>query len=107
MAERPNVAPTSRKTWRKWLAQHHASSFGVWLVFAKKHTGLSCPTYGEAVEEALCFGWIDSMMAPVDGDFYRQLFTPRKPRSAWAATNKARVARLIEQGLMAPAGLDE
>ena len=73
-------------------------------MFAKKHTGLPCPTYNDAVEEALCFGWIDSLMAPVDGDFYRQLFTPRKPKSAWAATNKARVARLVEQGLMTPAG---
>ena len=105
VAERPNVAPTSRQMWRRWLKQHHATASGVWLVFAKKHTGFSCPTYSEAVEEALCFGWIDSVMAPVDGDFYRQLFTPRKPRSAWAATNKARVARLIEQGLMTPAGM--
>ena len=104
-AERPTVAPRSRQAWRKWLEQHHGSSSGVWLQFAKKHTGLPCPTSSEAVEEALCFGWVDAVMAPVDGDFYRQLFTPRKPRSAWAATNKARVARLTEQGLMTPAGM--
>ena len=61
-------------------------------------------SYNDAVEEALCFGWIDAVMRPVDATYYMQLFTPRKPKSAWAQSNKARVARLIDEGLMTPAG---
>jgi uncharacterized protein YdeI (YjbR/CyaY-like superfamily) len=97
--------PTSRKAWRAWLQKHHASASGVWLIFAKKHTGLPGPSYVDAVEEALCFGWIDGLMNPIDGDFYKQMFTPRKRKSTWAATNKARVERLIAAGQMTPAGL--
>jgi uncharacterized protein YdeI (YjbR/CyaY-like superfamily) len=100
-----DVRPTSRKAWRAWLQKHHATSSGAWLFFAKKHTGLPCPSYNDAVEEALCFGWIDSVMHPVDGDYYKQLFTPRKPKGTWAATNKARIERLIADGQMTPAGL--
>ena len=84
MADQP-VQPTSRTAWRAWLQKHHASSPGVWLVYAKKHTGLPSLTYNDAVEEALCFGWIDSLMHPVDDTFFKQLFTPRKPKSAWSA----------------------
>ena len=72
---------------------------------AKKHTGLASVSYNDAVEEALCFGWIDTTVHPVDERFYKQLFTPRKPRSTWAASNKARVARLSAAGLMTDAGL--
>jgi uncharacterized protein YdeI (YjbR/CyaY-like superfamily) len=72
---------------------------------AKKHTGLATVSYNDAVEEALCFGWIDTTLNPIDAQFYKQLFTPRKPRSTWAATNKARVERLIAQNLMTAAGL--
>ena len=99
------ITPKTRKAWRGWLQKHHATSPGVWLLFAKKQSGLPTPSYSDAVEEALCVGWIDSVVHPVDGTFYKQLFTPRKPRSAWAQTNKARVARLIAAGLMMPAGL--
>lgn len=77
----------------------------MWLRFAKKASGLPTVSYNDAVEEALCFGWIDGLMRPVDDTFYRQLFTPRKAKSAWAQSNKTRVARLIEAGLMTPAGL--
>jgi uncharacterized protein YdeI (YjbR/CyaY-like superfamily) len=101
----PRIQPKSRKAWRAWLQKHHASSSGVWLVYAKKHTGISSVTYSEAVEEALCFGWIDSLIHPIDGDFYKQVFTPRKPRSAWSAVNRKRIERLIEAGLMTAAGL--
>jgi uncharacterized protein YdeI (YjbR/CyaY-like superfamily) len=87
------------------LRKHHAASSGVWLRFAKKASGLPTVSYNDAVEEALCFGWIDGLMRPVDGTFYMQSFTPRKPRSMWAQSNKTRVARLIDQGLMKPAGL--
>jgi len=96
--------PRSRAAWRAWLADHHASSSGVWLVFAKKHTGLTTVSYNDAVEEALCFGWIDTTLNPIDDRFYAQLFTPRRPRSTWAASNKARVERLIAAGLMTDAG---
>jgi uncharacterized protein YdeI (YjbR/CyaY-like superfamily) len=78
----------------------------VWLRFAKKASGLPTVSYNDAVEEALCFGWIDGLMRPVDETFYMQLFTPRKPKSAWAQSNKIRVARLIDDGLMTTAGLD-
>jgi uncharacterized protein YdeI (YjbR/CyaY-like superfamily) len=77
----------------------------VWVVFAKKHAGLQTVSYNDAVEEALCFGWIDTTLNPVDDRFYAQLFTPRKPRSTWAASNKARVERLIGAGHMTDAGL--
>ena len=103
--DRPHVTPKSRREWRAWLQKHHTSANAVWLMFPKKHTGLPSPTYNDAVEEALCFGWIDGLMNPVDGTYYKQLFTPRKPKSAWAQSNKTRVARLIEQGLMTAAGL--
>ena len=90
--------------WRSWLQTHHASSTGVWLVFAKKHTGLPTVSYNDAVEEALCFGWIDSIMHPVDDRFYKQAFTPRKSKSAWSQSNKDRVERLRAAGLMTAAG---
>ena len=100
-----SVRPRSRAAWRAWLVRHHTSSNGVWLVMAKKHSGLATVSYSDAVEEALCFGWIDTTMNPVDATFYKQLFTPRRPKSTWAASNKARVERLITQGLMTAAGL--
>jgi uncharacterized protein YdeI (YjbR/CyaY-like superfamily) len=103
--DRPHVSPRSRKEWRAWLQKHHTSSTAVWLLFPKKHTGLAAPSYNDAVEEALCFGWIDGLVNPVDAAYYKQLFTPRKAKSGWAQSNKTRVARLIEQGLMTSAGL--
>ena len=105
MGELPRVRPKSRKAWRDWLEKNHASSTGVWLVYAKKHSRLPSLTYNDAVEEALCFGWIDSKINPIDDDFYMQIFTPRKPKSAWSALNKTRVERLLATGLMTPAGL--
>ena len=105
MGELRRVRPKSRKAWRDWLERNHASSKGVWLVYAKKHSGLPSLTYNDAVEEALCFGWIDSKINPIDDAFYMQVFTPRKRKSAWSALNRARVERLLAAGLMAPAGL--
>ena len=99
------VQPSSRKAWRAWLTTHHASSSGIWLVLAKKHTGLPTVSYNDAVEEALCFGWIDGLMHPVDDTFYKQRFTPRKPKSRWVASNKARVEKMIAAGLMTGAGM--
>jgi uncharacterized protein YdeI (YjbR/CyaY-like superfamily) len=99
------VTARSRAEWRAWLAANHATSPGVWLVIHKKNNPEPSVTYVEAVEEALCFGWIDSRTNPLDETRFRQIFTPRKPTSVWARSNKERVARLIEQGLMTPAGL--
>jgi uncharacterized protein YdeI (YjbR/CyaY-like superfamily) len=76
----------------------------VLLVYAKKHTGISSLDWDEAVEEALCFGWIDSKRMPLDADYFLQTFTPRKAKSRWSGLNKTRVAALIEAGLMTPAG---
>ena len=105
MSDLPRVQPKSRKAWRTWLEKHHATSTGTWLVYAKKHSGLPSLTYKDAVEEALCFGWIDSKIHPLDDDFYMQVFTPRKPKSAWSALNKTRVKQLLAAGLMTAAGL--
>jgi uncharacterized protein YdeI (YjbR/CyaY-like superfamily) len=105
MRELPRVRPKSRKAWRAWLEKNHASSTGVWLVYAKKQSRLPSLTYNDAVEEALCFGWIDSKINPLDEAFYMQIFTPRKSKSAWSALNKTRVERLRAAGLMTPAGL--
>jgi uncharacterized protein YdeI (YjbR/CyaY-like superfamily) len=97
--------PKSRRAWREWLKKHHASSPGIWLVIAKKHTGIPSLSYNDAVEEALCYGWIDSLLHPIDDDLYKQIFTPRKPQSVWSAANKARIERLTAAGLMTTAGM--
>ena len=94
-----------RKAWRKWLEKNHASSTGIWLIYYKKDSGKTRVSYDHAVEEALCFGWIDSTLNPIDEHSYMQLFTPRKQKSNWSKLNKERVGMLIEQGLMTPAGL--
>jgi uncharacterized protein YdeI (YjbR/CyaY-like superfamily) len=101
----PQLQPRSRAEWRAWLKKHHGSSAGVWLVYAKKHTGIPSLTYNDAVEEALCFGWIDSLVHPIDDSLYRQVFTPRKDTSAWSALNKTRVERLIASRQMTAAGM--
>ncbi len=96
---------TNRSRWREWLRQHHDKSNGVWLVFYKKHTGQPSLAYGEAVEEALCFGWIDSIIKRIDDDRYVRKLTPRKPESLWSELNKKRIAKLEKQGLMTEAGM--
>jgi len=94
-----------RAAWRRWLAKQHGRSPGIWLVFDKKSSRADRLAYGDAVEEALCFGWIDSLVRRLDDARYVQLFTPRKPKSTWSRSNKVRVERLLAQGLMAAAGL--
>ena len=101
----PLVQPKSRTAWRAWLEKNHASSSGIWLVYAKKHTGIPSLTYADAVEEALCFGWIDSLVHPIDASLYKQIFTPRKSSSAWSPLNKKRVETLIAAKQMTAAGL--
>jgi uncharacterized protein YdeI (YjbR/CyaY-like superfamily) len=99
----PQAQPASRAAWRQWLHDHHAGSPGVWLVYCKKASGLPSLTYAEAVEEALCFGWIDSHPRKLDADRTQLLFTPRKPRSGWSRVNKERLERLEAAGQLAMA----
>ena len=101
----PHITPRSPREWRAWLKKHHKTARGVWLVYAKKHTGLPSLLWQHGVEEALCFGWIDSLRRPVDDTYFKQLYTPRKPRSNWSAINKASAERLIAEGLMTAAGV--
>jgi len=105
LASLEQVYVADRAAWRQWLATNHATSPGIWLVFDKKSSRADRLAYVDAVEEALCYGWIDSTVRTLDDARYVQLMAPRKPKSTWARTNKERVARLIEQGLMAEAGL--
>jgi uncharacterized protein YdeI (YjbR/CyaY-like superfamily) len=96
---------TSREAWRAWLAEHHDSESEVWLVFCKRHTGQARIPYDDAVEEALCFGWIDSIVKRIDDERYAQKFTPRRAQSNWSALNRQRVRQLIQDGRMTEAGL--
>jgi uncharacterized protein YdeI (YjbR/CyaY-like superfamily) len=98
-----SVAPVDRATWRTWLAAHHATAAEVVVVFRRKGRGASL-TYEEAVEEALCFGWIDGVKHKVDEDRYSHRFSPRTSRSKWSAANKRRVDALIRAGKMQPSG---
>lgn len=99
------VYAPDREGWRAWLATNHAMSPGVWLIYYKKESGKPSVSYDEAVEEALCFGWIDSLVNKLDAERYIQLFTPRKPKSTWSKLNKQRVERLIAEGRMTEHGL--
>ena len=94
-----------RVAWRAWLEVHHARPSGVWLVSFKKATGKPRIDYADAVEEALCFGWIDSLVRTLDDERAMQLFSPRKPRSPWSMSNKLRVEKVIAAGLMRPSGV--
>jgi uncharacterized protein YdeI (YjbR/CyaY-like superfamily) len=98
------IQPTSRAAWRAWLARHHARDRGVWLVSWKKATGKQAFDYGAAVEEALCFGWIDSLPRKLDAERGMLWFAPRQAKSKWSQANKARVARLQAEGRIAPPG---
>ena len=93
------------KKWRKWLKLNHEKSPGIWLIYFKKHSGKPRVPYNEAVEEALCFGWIDSTVKRIDEDRYMQVFTPRNPKSNWSELNKKRVEELISHGKMTDAGM--
>jgi uncharacterized protein YdeI (YjbR/CyaY-like superfamily) len=99
------ISPASRDEWRAWLAAHHTQSTSVWLVLPKKGSGLPGVAYPDEVDEALCFGWVDSLPRKLDEKRSLILMSPRKPKSNWSAVNKAKVVRLIEAGLMTPAGL--
>lgn len=101
-ADAERFEPGSPADWRAWLAEHHGRGYGVWLVTRR---AAPCVTYEEAVEQALCFGWVDSTAGRLDDERTMLWFAPRKARSGWARTNKLRIERLIAEGLMQPAGL--
>jgi uncharacterized protein YdeI (YjbR/CyaY-like superfamily) len=104
-ADYERIHPLSRAEWRRWLEANHASARGVWLVSYKARAGKPRLPYEDIVEEALCFGWIDSREKSLDADRLLLAMTPRKKGSAWARSNKERVERLIAQGRMTPAGM--
>src|SRR2546428_11386211 len=96
----------NRKEWRSWLSKNHKSEKEIWLVYYKKKSGKSRIPYNAAVEEALCYGWIDSTVKSIDENSYAQRFSPRKKESNLSEMNKERIRRLIEKGKMTKAGLD-
>jgi uncharacterized protein YdeI (YjbR/CyaY-like superfamily) len=102
--QKPAIQPASRAEWRAWLAENHATSAGVWLITWKKQAARPTVAYEEAVEEALCFGWIDGVVNRIDDERTKEWFAPRRPKSTWARSNKERVARLEAAGIMSDAG---
>lgn len=97
---------STRKQWREWLQHYHQTETVIWLEYYKKHTGKPSIPYNDAVEEALCFGWIDSTVRRIDSERYMQKFTPRKMKSTWSVSNVIRVDKLTKQGKMTAKGLE-
>jgi uncharacterized protein YdeI (YjbR/CyaY-like superfamily) len=97
---------TDRESWRTWLMEHAKTEKEIWLIYYRKHTGRARIAYNDAVEEALCFGWIDSTAKKLDEECFVQKFSPRRPRSGYSQTNKERLRRLIEQGKVMDEVLD-
>lgn len=95
----------SVQDWRDWLAEHHQSESEVWLIFHKLHSGVASIDYGDALDEALCFGWVDSLVKRLDDRRFARKFTPRRSDSRWSATNRKRYAALMASGRLKPAGL--
>ena len=107
MREFEQVFFENRASFRKWLGKNHKKSPGIWMVYYKKHTGTGCIEYSEALEEALCFWWIDSTLKRIDDERYVRKFTPRTNTSNWSDVNKKLVISLIEKGLMTESGLQK
>jgi uncharacterized protein YdeI (YjbR/CyaY-like superfamily) len=101
----PIVEHLDQRSWEDWLERHHAGQPGAWVKLAKKNAPTPTVTFPEALESALCYGWIDGQSSRYDEHHYLQRFTPRKPRSKWSQINREKVTRLIEAGRMKPAGL--
>jgi len=107
-ADLPELIVADAAAWRAWLSEHHTDPTGVWLVLAKKGTlEPTTLTYAQALDEALCFGWIDGQLGRRDESTYRQRFTPRRPRSPWSKNNVDNIERLLREGRMHAAGLAE
>src|SRR5438132_7546069 len=105
--ELPILLFESAQTWEAWLKDHHATSPGVWLQIAKKGSGLASVSYAEALDVALCYGWIDGQKKSYDESSWVQKWTPRSAKSIWSKINREKALKLIEQGRMQPAGLAE
>ncbi|SFC04082.1 Uncharacterized conserved protein YdeI, YjbR/CyaY-like superfamily, DUF1801 family [Parapedobacter composti] len=105
MKDHEKLYAATREEWRRWLSENHREKQGVWLVTYSKKSGKPTLTWSEAVDEALCFGWIDSIKKKLDEERAMQFFGKRKPTSTWSKINKEKVSRLIEEGRMTPAGL--
>jgi len=105
--ELPIISFASCNEWEAWLEEHHTAPDGLWLKFAKKGSGLETVTYNQALEVALCYGWIDGQVRKFDEVYYLQRFTPRRPKSRWSKINRQKATELIEQGKMRQAGLRE
>lgn len=103
----PTIFFASPGEWEQWLEEHHAGSGGVWIKIAKKNSGIASISHAEALELALCFGWIDSRREALDERYFLQRYTPRRPSGRWSQINRAKVERLIADGRMRPAGLAE
>lgn len=99
-------SPTSRENWREWLAVNHRSKQSIWLVYYKIQANIPTVSYNDAVDEALCFGWIDSTKKSLVNDTFMQFFSKRKPNSVWSKINKGKIQRLIDEGLMTEAGFE-
>jgi uncharacterized protein YdeI (YjbR/CyaY-like superfamily) len=106
-SEQPVIPFASRSAWEAWLEEHHATSDGMWLKIAKKGSGIETVSLAEAIEVALCYGWIDSQANSFDDEYWLLRFTPRRPRSNWSKVNRGKVKELIEEDRMKPAGLRE
>jgi uncharacterized protein YdeI (YjbR/CyaY-like superfamily) len=98
--------PKNNEAWRKWLEKNHVSENSVWFIFYKKASNIPTVKYSDAVDTALCFGWIDSKQLPIDAEKYMQFFGKRKPKSVWSKVNKAKVEKLIAEGKMTKAGFE-
>lgn len=98
--------PSTQADWREWLQENHLSKQSVWLIYYKKKSKIPSISWSEAVDEALCFGWIDSTAKPIDDEKYMQFFTKRKAKSVWSKVNKTKVAKLIEEGKMSQVGFE-
>jgi uncharacterized protein YdeI (YjbR/CyaY-like superfamily) len=101
----PELLVTDAAAWRAWLSEHHADAPGVWLVLHKKGGDVTTLTYDQALDDALCFGWIDGQVSRRDEGSFRQRFTPRVKRSPWSQRNRDNIARLTADGSMHPAGI--
>src|SRR6266700_3304666 len=101
----PTIDFASQHTWETWLQEHHAEEKGIWLKIAKKETGISSVSYAEALESALCYGWIDGQKASFDEQYWLQRFTPRGPKSMWSKINCDKATALHASSRMQPAGI--
>lgn len=101
-----SICPQSRQEWREWLQDNHDKNQSVWLIYYKKKSNMPTVIYSEAVDEALCFGWIDSKAKPLDEERFMQFFSKRKANSVWSRVNKEKIERLTKEGLMTRAGLE-